>query len=319
MRICHWSIDLLSARISSLAFRFAISFVFNDEREKAMCWSRNRKVSVRFANIQRADTDMERRRSQQQRLKQQRQRLCTSQQDLTDEFPVRDEEIHRSLTDISSSTEQLSYRSVSQLINTFEARTQDLLLVASDAPPRKGESNRSHMSLGTMKIKGNHNDSDSVNNTVCVPISPVSIGDDSRRGTLGIDKEQTTRKQAPNQTVNNNRQQHRTPMLTRASTSTPLGKRRQITFRELMTKEAQLNDALADLFAVSNDIAPPSPVATPQNDTIAANIDMLNNLLETLNWDQPELTNEQPTQENRPSSSPEKHDDNPLKPINMFW
>ena len=92
-------------------------------------------------------------------------------------------------------------------------------------------------------------------------------------------------------------------MLTRSTdidaAALTLGKRHEIRFNEILTKEAQLNNALADLISLSNDADKSSSinssprslinnsqhrrVSNTNNNTnsISASIDLLNNLLET--------------------------------------
>ena len=256
---------------------------------------------------------MERRRLQHQKIKEQ-QRFCVSQQDLTeaiarmkptvDSFRTRrrSNDENSSKTFSSSSHQTLNTRSVSQLIKEFEARTnitpyasaQDLLPIVNDVITNGLESNCSHMSIRTMKIKGDSNDNDIINNNVCSPISR-SINDDNQMVTEDIDQQkfirdkeeeknddddddqeeihQTLDKDRHKQDLslspfsssssNNNNHHHQqqqptSTMLTRSTdidaAAITLGKRHEIRFDELLNKEAQLNHALADLLSISNDV-----------------------------------------------------------------
>jgi hypothetical protein len=319
---------------------------------------------------------MERKRLQHQKIKQQ-QRFCVSQQDLTEaiarmkptlnDFRTQRRATHESLTNISlsSSTETLNNRSVSQLIREFEARAnitpyasaQDLLPIMKDAIPNGEESNCGHMFIRTMKIKGNSNDND-INNNVCSPISH-SINDDNQMVTedlhqqkLTEDKEQEKNDGEIQQTLNNDRHKqdlspssfysrnnnnhHSIQMFTRSTdidaAALTLGKRHQIRFDELLTKEAQLNNALANLISISNDTdksasinSSPRLVTNNQehqrvsndknNNSISDSIDLLNNLLGTFDLRDEDSDNKKQKKNN----IDQKNDDNHVKPINMFW
>ncbi|CAF3395864.1 unnamed protein product [Rotaria sp. Silwood1] len=249
---------------------------------------------------------MERKRLQYQRLKQQQQqqqRFCVSQQDLTEamarmkpimnNFQERRHATQENLTKCSSSSaiETINNQSVSQLIKSFEARTnitpcasaQNLLPINNDVISNGAEFNRNHMFGRTMKIKANCNDNDIINNNVCSSISP-SISNDNQTTTVEIHSQQLTgdKEQEKNDeqiyetididhykqdlppppsssfniTVNKNNHQP-IQMLTRSTNideaALILGKRHEIRFDELLAKEAQLNHALADLLSISND------------------------------------------------------------------
>jgi hypothetical protein len=313
---------------------------------------------------------MERKRLQHQKIKQQ-QRFCVSQQDLTEaiarmkptinDFRARRRATHESLTNISlsSSTEILNNRSVSQLIKEFEARAnitpyasaQDLLPIFNDVMSNGEESNCSHMSIQTMKIKGNSNDNDNINNNVCSLISR-SINDDNQMVTEDIhqqkltgDEEQEKNDEEIQQTLNNdcykqdllsssfyssNNSHHPIEeMLTRSTdidaAALTLGKRHEIRFNELLFKEAQLNNALADLISISNDTDKSASINSSStsvtknqkhrrvsngnnNNSISASIDLLNNLLEKFDLHDEGSDNKK-----------QKNDDSDVKPINMFW
>jgi hypothetical protein len=301
---------------------------------------------------------MERRRLYHQRLKQQQQRFCVSQQDLTEaiarmkpittDFQAQRRATHDNLTNLSSSVETLSNPPVSQLIKKFEARAnitpyasaQDLLTINNDVISNGAESNCSHMSIRTLKIKGN--DNDIINNNVCSPISS-SVNDDNQMVIVEIHQQQHTedKEQEIHQTLDNDRHKqnltsssnssekennnHSTEMLTRstdidAAAASVLGKRHEIRFDELLTKEEQLNNALADLLLISNDIDKPSSInssprllthvsnaKTNNNTSISTSIELLNNLLQTFDHD------------NEDYDKKKKNEDNYVKPINMFW
>jgi hypothetical protein len=319
---------------------------------------------------------MERRRLQHQRMKQQ-QRFCVSQQDLTEaitrmkptktDFHVQRRATHESLTNIPSSCsiQTINSRSVSELIKEFEERAnaithyscgEDLLPIIKGVISSRVEPNFSHMFIRTMKIKGNINDNDIINNNVCSPIPP-SINDDNQmvivethRHQLADDKKQEKKDEQIHQTLdndrhklllpassiyttenNNNNHQYLTQMLTRSTdidaAALTLGKRHEIHFNELLTKETQLNNALADLLSISNDADQSSSInSSPRSltaynecrqiseaknfkdNSISASINLLNNLLETLDFDDEGSDNKK-----------QKNDDHHVKPINMFW
>jgi hypothetical protein len=269
---------------------------------------------------------------------------------------------HENLTSISlsSSNETLNNRSVSQLIKEFEARTsltpyasaQDLLPLVNDVLSDGVESNCSHMFIRTMKIKGSSSsDNDITNNNVCSSISP-SINDDNQmvteeihQGKLTGDKEQEKNDEEIHQTLDNDRHKqdllpssfsnnhnhHSIQMFTRSTdidaAALTLGKRHQIRFDELLTKEAQLNHALADLISISNDTDKSTSTNSlsrfmtdnhehrqesngKNNNSLSASIDLLNNLLDTFDLHDEESNNKK---------QKKKDDDNHVKPINMFW
>ncbi|CAF1108964.1 unnamed protein product [Adineta steineri] len=96
---------------------------------------------------------------------------------------------------------------------------------------------------------------------------------------------------------------------------TTLGKRHEIRFHDLITKEAELNKALAELLSMSNDMDKSSSIyssprsATKHNETntISSSINMLNRLLETLDLDNEDTKNRK-----------QKNNDSPIRPINIF-
>jgi hypothetical protein len=293
---------------------------------------------------------MERRRSQQQRIKQQ-QRFCVSQQDLTQAIarmkPQR-RATHDNLLNISSpspvsssSAETLTVPSVSQLIEEFEARAvstpyvsaQDFLPTDNEAVPNGAESNCFHaMSVQTIQTK--------VDN---ISSSISRLNDDNNQihqDQFTRDKEQeTTKKKQIRQTLLNNDRYKRdlppssssssyystesnnstTPMFTRNS------KRYDPRFNEILVKEAELNNALADLISLSNDADISSSIssssrslinnsqrrrASSTNDntnSISASIALLNNLLETFDLDIDDYKNKK-----------SKNEDEHLKPTNTF-
>ena len=301
---------------------------------------------------------MERRRllllQQQQRFKEQ-QRCCISQQDLTEAIARMKPTLNgcrvrrratladaSHMSTLSSSMEGLTNSSVSQLIRGFEARTtavitpyasaRDLLpIVNDDDSCNRAESNRSHMPR-TAKIKGTSNENDIINNNVCSSISRF-IDDDNRMITVEGDQHQLTgdrehdddaihqpppasserhKQECPTSSsssvsvpVKNSPRSSGRHMATTRSTdidaaASAMGNRHEIQLDDLLTKETQLNNALADLLSISTDQQQQQP---RRKNSISASIDLLNNLLETFDQDKAEGDTNQ----------------NPVKPINMFW
>jgi len=331
---------------------------------------------------------MERRRLQHQRIKQQQQqRFCVSQQDLTEaiarmkptinDFRTQRRATYENLTNISpsSSSETLNNRSVSELIKEFETRAnitpyasaQDLLPIINDVMSNGAESNCRHMFIRTMKIKGNSNDNDIINNNVCSPISR-SINDDNQMVIEEIhqqeftgDKEQEKNDEEAQQILDDDRHKqdlsasafdsstdnhhHSIQMLTRSTdidaAALNLGTRHDLHFDELLTKEVQLNNALADLISISNDDDKSAPIdSSPRsltdnqehqrvsngknnntNRSLSASIELLNNLLETFNLHDEDSDNKKQKKKknNNIDQHNQKNDDHHLKPINMFW
>ena len=318
---------------------------------------------------------MERRRLQHQRIKEQ-QRFCVSQQDLTEAIarmkPVIDDlrtqrhATHENLTNISSSIEPLNNRSVSQLIKAFETRTnltpyasaQDLLPINNDVICNGVESKCSHMLIRTMKLKGNSNDNDIINNNVCSPISR-SNNDDNQMVIVEIhqqqltgDKEQEKEDEEIHLTLDNDRQKqdllpssssfdsienkdyhqhHSIQMLTRSTdidaAALTLGKRNEIHFNELVAKEAELNHALAELLSISNDVEKSSPTIMMKNQEHRRISNNKNNKKNSLSDSIDLLNNLLETFDQRNEDDHNKQqkdhsqkDDNyHVKPINMFW
>jgi hypothetical protein len=328
---------------------------------------------------------MERRRLQHQKIKQQ-QRFCVSQQDLTEAIarmkPILNDlhtqrhATNENLTSISSPSffETLNNRSVTKLIKDFEARTnltpyasaQDLLPIINDVVSDGAESNCSHMSIRTIKTKGDSNDNDIINNTVCSPISRC-INNDNQMVIVEIhqqhltgDKEQEKKDEEIHQTLdndhhkqdllpssfysienNNYHHNHSTQMLTRSTdidaVAVTLGKRHEVRFDELVAKEAQLNNALADLLSLTNDAvkspsihsSPKTMIKNPEHrrisnnknnkSSLSASIDLLNNLLETFDLHNEDYDNKQQKKNNNIDQYNQKNDDYHVKPINMFW
>jgi hypothetical protein len=272
---------------------------------------------------------MERRRLQQQKMKQQ-QRFCVSQQDLTQTIsrmkPQR-RATHNNLMNLSSlsltsscSNETLTIPSVSQLVKEFEARAVSTPYVsAQDVLPNNNvifsngaESNCvPQMSVQTMNIKVNDNN-------------------DQFTG----DKEQI------HQTLDNDRHKRDLPSSyysTESNNNTTQNmdinlKRHDKRFNDIRTKEAQLNNALADLISLSNDADISSSIssssrsltnnfqrqrtssANDNSNSISASIALLNNLLETFDLDNEDHKNKKTNIDQTTSS---KNED--IKPINMFW
>ena len=92
-----------------------------------------------------------------------------------------------------------------------------------------------------------------------------------------------------------------------------MGNRHETQLDDLLNKETQLNNALADLLSLSGEQQPrvSTPKMVRRKNSISASIDLLNNLLETFDQDaEGSETQAQPVAETN---------QNPLKPINMFW
>lgn len=314
---------------------------------------------------------MERRRSQQQRFKEQ-QRFSVSQQDLTEAIarmkPTRSPHDRRNTLSAAPSIERLTNLPVSQLIKAFEARAtltpyasaQDLLSTNTDVSSNDTPSNSSHMSAAREpRSKDTSNENGTIDKTVCSPISS-SVSDDNQMVIVEIhqrhltdDSEHARKTQDRHPTPNDDCHKHElvatqkttpsTSMVTRstdidaAAAASTLGQQNAIHFDELLSKEAQLNNALADLISLSNDTyrsyslnsSPRSlvhhqhqRVSTPKihrksKSSISASIDLLNNLLETFDLDIEVDEKKSQKQENIEPST-EKQEANPVKPINMF-
>ncbi|CAF0829431.1 unnamed protein product [Adineta ricciae] len=192
----------------------------------------------------------------------------------------------------------------------------------------------------------------SISHVINADNSRVTFGIQRHQHTDG-DKEREKGERVIHQTLNNDRHKQNLPllsictienknnnhqyprqMLTRSTdideAALTLGKRHDIRFHDLIIKEAQLNTALADLFSLSNDADESSSInsslksTTLTNDdprrrsnnktsTISDSIDLLNNLLETLDSD-----HETFTPKNKATKEIKTDDKCPLKPINMF-
>lgn len=309
---------------------------------------------------------MERKRLQQQKLKQQ-QRFCVSQQDLTDALarmksPRR--ATYNNLMNVSSSSSALSRSvdtlinpSVSQLIKEFEARSTSTPYVSTQEVIRNNnnnnntnESETNHFQQGSsraMKIKVNYvddNNSSRFNNVSTDQIVKERIHQDQFIG----DKEQETIKQ--DQTLDNDRYKREFPLSSSSSSyysiegnissntklmtqyidnDSNVSKRCEKIFEEILSKEAQLNHALADLISLSNDADISSSVSSSSRslanniqhsrtsdatNSITASIALLNNLLETFDFDTEEYRKKVM---NEPTNPKKNNDD--IQPINMFW
>jgi len=280
---------------------------------------------------------MERRRLQQQKMKQQ-QRFCVSQQDLTQAIsrmkPQR-RATHNNLMNISSlsltsscSNETLTIPSVSQLVKEFEARAVSTPYVsAQDVLPNNNivvsngtESNCfPQMSVQTMNIKVNDN-----NNQF--------TGDKEQiHQTLDNDRYKRDLPSSSSSSYYSTESSNNTIQMSTRNTDINL-KRHDKRFNDIRTKEAQLNNALADLISLSNDADISSSISSssrsltnnPQHrrpssandnsNSISASIALLNNLLETFDLDNEDYK----TKKNNidQTTSPKNED---IKPINMFW
>ena len=313
---------------------------------------------------------MERRRSQQQRFKEQ-QRFSVSQQDLTEAIarmkPTRSPHDRRATLSAAPSIERLTNPPVSQLIKAFEARAnltpyasaQDLLPSNTDVSSNDTPSNSGHMSAREARSKDTSNENDTIDKTVCSPISP-SISDDNQMVIVEIhqrhltddnEHEKKTQDRQPTPSDDCHKQElvatqkttSSSSMVTRstdidaAAAASTLGQQNAIHFDELLSKEAQLDNALADLISLSNDTyrsyslnsSPRSlvhhqhqRVSTPKihrksKSSISASIDLLNNLLETFDLDIDADEKKSQKQENIEQSTA-KQEASPVKPINMF-
>jgi hypothetical protein len=255
----------------------------------------------------------------------------------------------------SSSAETLTVPSVSQLIEEFEARAvstpyvsaQDFLPTDNEAVPNGAESNCFHaMSVQTIQTK--------VDN---ISSSISRLNDDNNQihqDQFTRDKEQeTTKKEQLHQTLNNDRYKrdlpspssssyysiesnnnnnNPIPMLMRnRSNDSSISKSPNKRFSEILTKEEQLNNALADLMSLSNDADISSSSSrslsnishrrrtSSINDnvnSISSSIALLNNLLETFDLDNEEYMNKTSKKNNIDQSS-QKSDN--AKPTNKFW
>jgi hypothetical protein len=270
---------------------------------------------------------MERRRLQQQRMKQ-HQRLCVSQQDLTQAIarmkPQR-RATHDNLMDVSPSSplsscsnETLTIPSVSQLVKEFEARAvstpyisaQDFLPNNNVVVSNGAESNCfQQMSADqTMNIKVNNNNDQFTGDKEQIH---QTLDDDRNKRDLPSSSYYNTES-------NNNTTQN-----------TDMNPKR---ISEIRTKEAQLNNALADLISLSNDadISSSSIYSSlrsltnnsqqqrvsntnDNSNSIAASIALLNNLLETFDLDNEDYKNKK----NNIEQNNQKNEN--VQPINMFW
>ena len=250
------------------------------------------------------------------------------------------------------------------------ASAQDLLPINTDVNSNETACNSSHMSAGEARSK----DTSVIDKTVCSPISsPVSddnqmvIVEMHQQHLLTDDSEHERKTQERHPTLNDDchkqdflsapplssssvidvaRQKKKNPsisMVTRstdidaAAAASALGQQHAIHFDELLSKEVQLNNALADLISLSNDTYrsyslnssprsithhPHQRVSTPKThhkskSSISASIDLLNNLLETFDLDIEAEESKSQQKENIEQSTP-KQESNPVKPINMF-
>ncbi|CAF1266367.1 unnamed protein product [Adineta steineri] len=246
----------------------------------------------------------------------------------------------------SCSIETLTTSAVSQLIKKYEARTASTPYVSShDFSPidnvnvtNEADSNyNQQMSvIRTKRIKVNKNDDD--NN---ISLSMTSLNNDNNQTLIekihqdqfiGDREQETTKKEQIPHTLDNDRYKREPPptssspssyysiesnnnnnniipMLARnKSNDSTSSKRHNKCFSEILTKEAQLNNALADLISLSNDADISSSMSssrsltnlsqyqrTPSinetNNSISTSIALLNNLLEAFDLDNEEYKN----------------------------
>jgi hypothetical protein len=305
---------------------------------------------------------MERRRLQQQRIKQQ-QRFCVSQQDITQALarmkPQR-RATHDNLLNISSpslsSVETLTIPSVSQLIEEFEARAvstpyvsaQDFLPIDNDSVPNGTESNSIQpVPVRTIKVKV---DTDDDNNNISSSISRLN---NDNNQTYQDKEQETLKKKQTHQTLNNDRYKRDLPSSSASSyysiesnnSTTQMftrnidinSKRHDQRFNEILAKEAQLNNALADLISLSNDADISSSISSSSrsltnnsqrqrasstndnNNSISASIALLNNLLETFDLDIDDYKNKKYQNNNNIDQISEKNDNDNLISTNTCW
>jgi hypothetical protein len=266
------------------------------------------------------------------------------------------------------SVETLTVPSVSELIKEYEARAistpyvsaQDFSPIDNVVVSNGAESNCcQQMPFRTKQIKVNNNNDDD-DNDISSSISSLNNDNDqtliqkTNQDQYTRDKEQeTTKKEQLHQTLNNDRYKrdlpspssssyysiesnnnnnNPIPMLMRnRSNDSSISKSPNKRFSEILTKEEQLNNALADLMSLSNDADISSSSSrslsnishrrrtSSINDnvnSISSSIALLNNLLETFDLDNEEYMNKTSKKNNIDRSS-QKSDN--AKPTNKFW
>lgn len=309
---------------------------------------------------------MERRRLQQQKMKEQ-QRFCVSQQDLSEAIARMKPQRRATYNNImnistsSSSIDTLTVPSVSQLIKEYEARTtstpyistQDILPVDKNSVSNGTESNSSQqISVQTMKTKVNNNDDNPLassnsrlNNNSEQKLTEKTQQDQS----IGDKEQEIAKKEQTDQTLDNDR--YKRELLSSSfssyhsietnhnhnqnTTSMLNSKQHDKRFDEILEKEAQLNNALADLISLSNDADISSSVSsssrsltnisqrrrrssTNNTNSISASIALLNNLLETFDLEDENYKNKA-NKKNTMEPIHSKNDKDTIKPINMYW
>ncbi|UJR09881.1 hypothetical protein I4U23_014103 [Adineta vaga] len=248
---------------------------------------------------------------------------------------------HANLMTVSSSSstvslcsvETVTVPSVSELIKGYEARSvstpyvsaQDFLPIDNIVVTNRVESN---CCQHTKNIKVNNNDDNNIsssnenNQTYIEKIHQDQVTRDR--------EQETTKKEQIQQTLNNDHykkheqpssasssyysiesSQNMTPILTRnRSQESMISKRQNKCFSEVLNKETQLNNALADLISLSNDADVSSSVSSSSrslmnmsqqqrrtssvndnSNSISSSIALLNNLLETFELDNEEFKN----------------------------
>ncbi|CAF3995052.1 unnamed protein product [Rotaria sordida] len=308
---------------------------------------------------------MERRRLQQQKMKQQ-QRFCVSHQELTEAIDYMKTQrcaTYNNIMNISSSCsiDTLTIPSVSQIIKEFEARSistpyvsaQDFISNNNDIISNEAESNCfQKMSVRTIKIKVNKNDDNNRSSSISCLDNDQILKEKIHQDQFIGDKEQI------DQTLNNDRYKRELPsssssssyysidnnnntiqMVTRNTNINSItSKRHDKRFDEILTKEAQLNNALADLISLSNDADISSSISSSSSsrsltnifqhqrtsstndntNSISASIALLNNLLETFDFDNEDLKKKN-NKKNTNYQNSQKNDNDNVKPINTFW
>ena len=272
---------------------------------------------------------------------------------------------------LSCSIDGLTIPSVSQLIKAFEERAkstpfvsvQDLTPTDNDVLSNRTESNYfQQMSTRIIKPKIVNN-----NNNISSSILDL-INDNNQMHLEKIhqdqftgDNEQETRKNEqiyqtldndrykrdlPSSSsssyysveINNNSSNNTTQMSTRTTDIDLLiSKRHDQCFEEMLTKEVQLNNALADLISLSNNADISSSMfsssrsltsysqrrrtsnANENTNSISASITLLNNLIENFDLDNEEHKNKNYKKNTNNHRNNQKNNNDEANPINMFW
>ncbi|CAF3159464.1 unnamed protein product [Rotaria sp. Silwood2] len=268
---------------------------------------------------------------------------------------------------LSCSIDTLTIPSVSQIIQEFETRSistpyisaQDFIPIDNDVVSNGADFNCfQQMPAQKIKIKVNNNDDNNISSSISCLDNDQTLREKIHQDQFIGDKEQQTiKKEQIDQALNNDRYKRELPsssssssyysidsnnnnttqMVTRnTNLNSLISKRHDKRFGEILAKEAQLNNALADLISLSNDADISSSIssssrsltnisqrrrASSTNDntnSISASIALLNNLLETFDLDNEDLKKKD-NKKNINDRNSQKNDNNNIKPINMFW